>query len=62
MLNFDTIEWTGPPGLREWLAKVVDPRHRQGIRYPLEQILLLCLAAVLAGQQSYLAIHDWIQH
>ncbi len=34
MLNFDTIEWTGPSGLREWLAKVVDPRHRQGIRYP----------------------------
>ena len=62
MLHFDTIEWTGPAGLREWLAKVADPRHRPGIRDPLEEILILCLAAVLASQQTYLAIHDWIPH
>jgi len=61
MVDFNTVNWTGPGGLQEQLARVVDPRHRRGVRHRVDQVLVLALAAVLAGQRTFVAIGDWIQ-
>jgi predicted transposase YbfD/YdcC len=47
------------PGLPGLLAKVIDPRHRRGIRYRLAVILALAVCAVLAGARSFTAIAEW---
>jgi len=49
MVDFDALNWAGPSGLRDRLAVLIDPRQRRGIRFPLEEILLLAMAAVLAA-------------
>ncbi|MEP7023298.1 MAG: ISAs1 family transposase [Actinomycetota bacterium] len=50
----------GPcPGLREFLAKVADPRARRGVRHSLVSVLLVSVAAVLAGARSFTAIGEW---
>ena len=61
MLDFNTLNWTGPGGLQEQLAQVIDPRHRRGVRHRVDQVLTLALAAVLAGQRTFVGIGDWIQ-
>lgn len=61
MVDFNTLNWVGPGGLQDRLAQVVDPRHRRGVRHRVDQILVLALGAVLAGQRTYVAIGDWIQ-
>lgn len=60
-VDFNALNWTGPGGLRERLAAIADPRHRRGVRHAVDQVLLLALAAVVAGQRTYVAISDWIQ-
>ena len=60
MLDFNVLNWTGPDGLRPRLAALPDPRHRRGIRHRLDHVLLLALAAVLAGQRHDVAIRDGI--
>lgn len=54
MLDFNALNWTGPHGLRDRLATLTDPRHRRGIRHAIDQVLVLVLAAVLAGQRTIL--------
>ncbi len=61
MLDFNALNWSGPGGLRDQLTRLTDPRHRRGIRHAVDQVLVLALAAVLAGQRNYIAISDWIQ-
>ncbi len=61
MIDFNAVNWAGPSVLRDRLSSLIDPRQRRGIRFPLEEFLLLAMAAVLAGHRSYLAISDWIQ-
>ena len=56
MVDFNARNWAGPSGLRDRLSVLIDPRQRRGIRFPLEEILLLAMAAVLAGKRSYIAI------
>ena len=46
-------------GLREFLAKVPDPRDPRGVRHSLSSVLLTSLAAVLAGARSLAAIGEW---
>jgi hypothetical protein len=41
-------------------AGLPDPRHRRGIRHAVDPVLVLALAAVVAGQRNYVAISDWI--
>ena len=60
MLDFNVLNWTGPDGLRPRLAALQDPRHRRGIHHRLDHVLLLALAAVLAGQRHDVAIRDGI--
>ena len=60
MVDFNALNWAGPSGLRDRLSVLIDPRQRRGIRFPLEEILLLAMAAVLAGKRSYIDISDWI--
>jgi predicted transposase YbfD/YdcC len=47
------------PGLREFLAGVPDPRDPRGVRHSLASILLISVAAVLAGARSFAAIGEW---
>lgn len=54
------LNWTGPNGLRERLEALGDPRHRRGIRHGWVTILLLAIAATLAGQRGFLSISDWV--
>ncbi len=60
MLDLNTLNWTGPDGLRPRWAALPDPRHRRGIRHRLDHVRLLALAAVLAGQRHDVAISDGI--
>jgi predicted transposase YbfD/YdcC len=48
-----------PPALLAVLARVVDPRHRRGVRHRLVVILSLAVCAVLAGARSFTAIAEW---
>src|SRR5438105_4193893 len=50
------------PRLQEWqeaLARVKDPRRKQGQRFTLTSMLLLALAAILSNHVSELAIAQW---
>jgi hypothetical protein len=47
------------PGLLERLTQVPDPRDRRGLRHPLDSVLALATAAVLAGARSLTAIAEW---
>jgi len=51
MFDLYALNWAGPSGLRDRLAVLIDPRQKRGIRFPLEKILLLAMAAVLAGKR-----------
>ena len=46
--------------LREYLARVPDPRARRGVRHSAGSLLALAAAAVLAGARSFAAIGEWI--
>lgn len=46
--------------LREYLARVPDPRDRRGVRHSAGSLLALAAAAVLAGARSFAAIGEWI--
>lgn len=41
------------------LADIPDPRHRQGNRHPLQAILAMTVAAMLAGNSTPTAIAQW---
>jgi predicted transposase YbfD/YdcC len=49
----------GCPGLREFLSAVPDPRDPRGVRHSLSPVLLISVAAVLAGARSLTAIGEW---
>jgi len=46
--------------LREYLARVPDPRDRRGVRHSAGSLLALAAAAVLTGARSFAAIGEWI--
>jgi predicted transposase YbfD/YdcC len=46
--------------LRDYLARVPDPRARRGVRHAAGSLLTLAAAAVLAGARSFAAIGEWI--
>jgi predicted transposase YbfD/YdcC len=48
--------------LYAYLEKVIDPRKRKGIRYPLSTLLLMILLAKLGGQDHPTGIAEWIKH
>ncbi len=52
MVDFNHMNWTGPNGLRDRIRTVPDPRHRRGVRHAVDQVLVLAIAAVLAGPRS----------
>jgi hypothetical protein len=47
------------PPLLPFLRMLPDPRHPSGRRHPLEAVLALACAAMLAGCDSLLAIAEW---
>lgn len=50
---------TPPVTLADALARVPDPRHRRGVRYPLAEILAVLVGAVLAGSRTLTMIAEW---
>ncbi|MGF6888627.1 hypothetical protein ABIA39_007851 [Nocardia sp. GAS34] len=48
-----------PAGLLEVLQQVADPRRKQGRRFSVAAIVLVALAATLAGARSFTAIGEW---
>ncbi len=44
------------------LASVPDPRDPRGVRHSLPVLLVLGLAAVLAGARSFVVIGEWVAH
>lgn len=49
----------GVADLRDYLRVVQDPRARRGVRHSIGSILLIAVAAVLAGARSLSAIGEW---
>jgi predicted transposase YbfD/YdcC len=49
-----------PQGLLAVLGRVVDPRHRRGVRHPLVGLLAVGIAATLSGARSFAAITEWL--
>ena len=49
-----------PASLFDAFAQVPDPRRAASVHFPLAAILATTVAAVLSGQQSVLAISEWI--
>jgi hypothetical protein len=47
------------PGLSGHLAQVPDRRDRRGVRHTLTSLLLVAVAAVLAGARSFTEISEW---
>jgi hypothetical protein len=57
-----SLRLVGAGGLYEALLRVPDPRKRRGCSYRQSAgVLVLAIAAVLAGRQSYAAIAQWVQ-
>jgi predicted transposase YbfD/YdcC len=48
--------------LYAYLERVVDPRHRKGVRYPIATLLVLLLLAKLAGQDHPTGMAEWVKH
>lgn len=53
-LNIPHIE-----SLRQHLAAVPECRKPEGLRHPLQAVLLIAICAILGGSRSYLAISQW---
>jgi predicted transposase YbfD/YdcC len=49
-----------PPTLLEIFSQIRDHRRAEGKLYPLPQILVFCLLAMLAGATSYRKMHEFI--
>ena len=61
MHRFDVnrLPLDGAGGLIEALATVPDPCHRRGVRHPVRGLLVVAVAAVLAGARGFQAIAEF---
>ncbi len=46
------------PLLKDYLAKLDDPRQAKGLRHPLTAILSLCCVAMISGAKTPQAVAD----
>jgi hypothetical protein len=58
-LQHEELPLEGAQGLFALLATITDPRHRRGVRHPLQSVLAVAICATLAGAKSFGAIHEW---
>jgi hypothetical protein len=49
----------GERGLFALLSTITDPRHRRGVRHPIQSVLAVAICATLAGARGFGAIHEW---
>lgn len=47
--------------LKDALGKVPDPRHKRGVRYPFQELLLIMVCAVISGAKTLTMITEWAQ-
>jgi hypothetical protein len=47
------------PSMAGYLAQVPDPRDPRGVRHTLTSLLLVAVAAVLAGARAFTEIGEW---
>lgn len=57
--DFAAPETADLPSLRQALSAVPDPRAKRGVRYPFTDVLLVFVAAVLAGARSLTMVAEW---
>ena len=50
-----------PESLLAWLAKLPDPRRRQGRRYPLAAVMGMLVLAAIHGESSLRGMWLWTQ-
>jgi predicted transposase YbfD/YdcC len=55
-MSFDLHRWYA------YLERVIDPRHRKGIRYHVATLLLLMLLAKLGGQDNPTEMAEWLKY
>jgi len=55
------LDKTSHPSFQEYFSKVTDPRrtNKGNLLYPLEEILFLCISAVISGTESWTFIHEF---
>jgi hypothetical protein len=58
-LDVTQLPLEGAGGLFALLRGVADPRHRRGVRHPMEVVLAIAVCAMLSGAQSLAAIAQW---
>jgi len=58
-LDVTQLPLAGAGGLFALLRGVADPRHRRGVRHPVEVVLAIAICAMLSGARSLAAIAQW---
>ena len=58
-LQHEELPLEGAQGLFALLGSITDPRHRRGVRHPIQSVLAVAVCATLAGAKSFGAIHEW---
>jgi len=58
-LDVTQLPLEGAGGLFALLRGVTDPRHRRGVRHPVEVVLAIAVCAMLSGAKSLAAIAQW---
>ena len=58
-LQCDELPLEGEEGLFALLGNITDPRHRRGVRHPIQSVLAVAVCATLAGAKSFGAIYEW---
>jgi len=59
-LECEELPLKGKQGLFAVLGTITDPRHRRGVRHPIQSVLAVAVCATLAGAKSFGAIHEWV--
>jgi hypothetical protein len=58
-LQCEELPLEGEQGLFALLGSITDPRHRRGVRHPIQSVLAVAVCATLAGSKSFGAIYEW---
>ena len=59
MIDVNQLPLKGHGGLIDFLATIVDPRKKRGVRYSSVALLALALCACISGVKSYDGMWDW---
>lgn len=61
MIDVNQLPLKGQGGLIDFLATIVDPRKKRGVRYQSVALLALAVCACISGVRSYDGMRDWAE-